>query len=317
MEVLQPLMLLAKPESLLNPEEKPDQKPENTHEASTDEAATDEAGTNEAGGHKTGDAPAPKPLSGAAKGLLYQLYEGLGTMPRRLVADQIKELSEADKPLLARAGIRMGIENLFLPAMLKPAPIALRVLLFSLYHQNFPVCGAPPEGRVSFSLDEEAGEKMPEDSYWLAAGYCRLGARIMRVDMVERVAALVRAAAREGQFEISDEMLSLAGVGREEMALILSDLGCKQVSERPSDDPEKPSIAIFERQKRKNAKPQQGQKAHRDKARTAKPGKGARRQPAGSTNNSQMRASSQNRQNNTKQPDPNSPFAVLAALKKG
>jgi hypothetical protein len=30
-----------------------------------------------------------------------------------------------------------------------------------------------------------------------------------------------------------------------------------------------------------------------------------------------MRASSQNRQNNTKQPDPNSPFAVLAALKKG
>ena len=238
-------------------------------------------------------------------------------MPRRLVADQIKELSEADKPLLARAGIRMGIENLFLPAMLKPAPIALRVLLFSLYHQNFPVCGAPPEGRVSFSLDEEGGEKMPEDSYWRAAGYCRLGARIMRVDMVERVAALVRAAAREGQFEISDEMLSLAGVGREEMALILSDLGCKQVSERPSDDPEKPSIAIFERQKRKNAKPQQGQKAHRDKARTAKPGKGARRQPAGSTNNSQMRASSQNRQNNTKQPDPNSPFAVLAALKKG
>jgi ATP-dependent RNA helicase SUPV3L1/SUV3 len=312
MEVLQPLMLLAKPESLLNPEEKPDQKPENTYEASTDEAATDETSEKVAG-----DAPAPKPLSGAAKGLLYQLYEGLGTMPRRLVADQIKELSEADKPLLARAGIRMGIENLFLPAMLKPAPIALRVLLFSLYHQNFPVCGAPPEGRVSFSLDEEAGEKMPEDSYWLAAGYCRLGARIMRVDMVERVAALVRAAAREGQFEISDEMLSLAGVGREEMALILSDLGCKQVSERPSDDPEKPSIAIFERQKRKNAKPQQGQKAHRDKARTAKPGKGARRQPAGSTNNSQMRASSQNRQNNTKQPDPNSPFAVLAALKKG
>ena len=51
----------------------------------------------------------------------------------------------------------------------------------------------------------------------------------MRVDMVERVAALVRAAAREGQFEISDEMLSLAGVGLEEMALIVSGLGCKQV----------------------------------------------------------------------------------------
>ena len=89
----------------------------------------------------------------------------------------------------------------------------------------------------------------------MAAGYRRLGSRIMRVDMVERVAALVRAAARDGVFEISDDMLSLAGVSRIDMALILKDLGCRQVGERPSEDPEK-------------------------------------------------------------QPDPNSPFAVLAALKK-
>ncbi|MGB1959572.1 MAG: disulfide oxidoreductase, partial [Candidatus Puniceispirillaceae bacterium] len=252
-------------------------------------------------------------LSGAAKGVLYQLYEGLGTVPRRLLADQIKELSEADKPLLARAGIRMGIENLFLPAMLKPAPIALRVLLYSLYHQNFPVCGPPPEGRVSFGLAEGQGE-MPEDGYWLAAGYCRLGPRIMRVDMIERVAALVRAAAREGQFEISDDMLSLAGVGREEMALILADLGCKQVSERASEDAEKPAIAIFERQKRKNPKRQQNN-APSGKKPNAKPHK-PRRNDAGKGGYS-GRPSGKQRQNNERAPDPNSPFAVLAALKKG
>ena len=175
-------------------------------------------------------------------------------MSRRLLADQIKELSEADKPLLARAGIRMGIENLFLPAMLKPAPIALRVLLYSCI-TRISLSAGPAEGRVSFGLAEGQGE-MPEDGYWLAAGYCRWAA-YMRVDMIERVAALVRAAAREGHFEISDDMLSLAGVGREEMALILADLGCKQVSERASEDVEKPAIAIFERQKRKNPKRQQ------------------------------------------------------------
>ena len=100
-------------------------------------------------------------------------------MPRRLLADQIKELKEADKPLLARAGIRMGIENLFLPVMLETGSYRLWVLLYSLYHQNFPVW-APAEGRVSFGLEEGQGE-MPEDGYWLAAGYCRLGPRIMRV----------------------------------------------------------------------------------------------------------------------------------------
>ncbi|MGB1400049.1 MAG: disulfide oxidoreductase, partial [Candidatus Puniceispirillaceae bacterium] len=152
------------------------------------------------------------------------------------------------------------------------------------------------------------------DGYWLAAGYCRLGPRIMRVDMIERVAALVRAAAREGQFEISDDMLSLAGVGREEMALILADLGCKQVSERASEDAEKPAIAIFERQKRKNPNRQQNN-APSGKKPNAKPHK-PRRNDAGKGGYS-GRPSGKQRQNNERAPDPNSPFAVLAALKKG
>ena len=310
-EVLQPLVLLTKPEKLFAPEATADQdkpakidSPELTSQNAAQDIAQD---TIQDIGPKK-----PAALSGAAKGLLYQLYEGLGTVPRRLLADQIKELSETDKPLLARAGIRMGIENLFLPAMLKPAPIALRIMLYSLYHQNFPVCGGPPEGRVSFSLGEGDGE-MPEDGYWLAAGYCRLGTRIMRVDMIERVAALVRAAAREGQFEISDDMLSLAGVGREEMGRILSDLGCKQVSERASEDPEKPAIAIFERQKRKSMK-----SPRQDKGRSQKGGaKGPRRAASTGKGAVPARRAGQSRQNNERAPDPNSPFAVLAALKKG
>ena len=154
---------------------------------------------------------------------------------------------------------------------------------------------------------------MPEDGYWLAAGYCRLGTRIMRVDMIERVAALVRAAAREGQFEISDDMLSLAGVGREEMGRILSDLGCKQVSERASEDPEKPDIAIFERQKRKSMK-----SPRPDKARSQKGGaKGPRRAAPAGKRPAPSRPAGQSRQNNERAPDPNPPFAVLAALKKG
>ena len=137
--------------------------------------------------------------------------------------------------------------------MLKPAPIALRVLLWCLHNQTFPDCGPPPEGRVSFAVPD--GAEDVDAGFWMAAGYRRLGPRIMRVDMVERVAALVRAAAREGVFEISDDMLSLAGVGREDMALMLADLGCRQVGEKPAEDPEKPAIAQFERvQKKRSAK---------------------------------------------------------------
>jgi ATP-dependent RNA helicase SUPV3L1/SUV3 len=108
-------------------------------------------------------------------------------------------------------------------------------------------------------------------------------------------------------------MLSLAGVGREEMGRILSDLGCKQVSERASEDPEKPAIAIFERQKRKSMK-----SPHPDKARRHKDAaKGRGRATSRGKPPTASRPRGQGRQNNERAPDPNSPFAVLAALKKG
>jgi ATP-dependent RNA helicase SUPV3L1/SUV3 len=203
------------------------------------------------------------------------------------------------------------METFFMPDMLKPAPIKLRILLYSLFTKTFPDCGPPPEGRVSFDAVDGV-----DDSYWIVAGYRRLGQRVMRVDMVERVAALVRTAARAGQFKITDEMLSLAGVSRDQMALMLSDLGCRQTGEEPSDDPEKPAVALFERvrPKRSAHKPRQANEAawsaRKDKKHNPKRGKlGSRQSAAKGQRNGTPRSSE-------KQPDPNSPFAILAALKK-
>ena len=239
------------------------------------------------------------------------MYEKFGTVTRADVASAIKDMQETDKPHLARLGVRTGMEAFFMPDMLKPAPIKLRVLLYSLFTKTFPECGPPPEGRVSFDAVEGV-----DDGYWMVAGYRRLGQRVMRVDMVERVAALVRNAARAGQFKITDEMLSLAGVSRDQMALMLSDLGCRQAGEEPSDDPEKPALALFERvrAKRPAHKPRHAGGAvgapHKDKKHIPKKGKSGGGQPAAKgQRNSGSRPPE-------KQPDPNSPFAVLAALKK-
>ena len=250
-----------------------------------------------------------EPLSGHGRGILYQLYEGFGALNRAQVATQLRELSETDKPHIARSGIRLGIETIYMPDMLKPAPIKLRVLLYSLYHNDFPDCGPPGDGRVSIDLVADVA-----DGYWLAAGYRRIGDKVMRVDMVERVAALVRAAAREGRFKMSDEMLSLAGVSRETMALMILDLGCKKVDEEASEDPEKPATPIFEREMRKRGHQNRNQE---------KAGEG-RRQKSGSKPHQSKSGqkgkagtkSGQARRPQDKQPDPNSPFAVLAALKK-
>jgi len=237
------------------------------------------------------------PLSGTAKGIAYQLFEAFGTLPTARLGAQIRDLSETDKPQLARLGIRMGVESLYMAEMLKPASIKLRAVLWSVHNSSFPEGGPPPEGRVSINAVDGVA-----DDYWLITGYRRLGTKVMRVDMVERVSALVRAAARAGQFKMTDDMLSLAGVSRDEMKAMILDLGCRLVTEEPSEDPEKPAIPVFERVRRKK-QGQGDQKPHAKGKRHGGPKKGsARGKPSGAPKQ--------------KQADPNSPFAVLAALKK-
>ena len=251
---------------------------------------------------------APISLSGAAKGIVFILYERLGSVPTAEIGHLIRAMQESDKSRLARLGLRFGVETVYMPELLKPAQIELRSLLFSLANGAFYEGAPPPAGRVAI----DAIADVP-DAYWLAVGYRRLGQRVMRVDMVERVAMLIRVAARQGQFKIAEDMLSLAGATREQMAQMLLDLGCVIVGEEAVEDPEKPALQIFER-KRKARPPRSDKAPAPNQRRGAKPKDDRKAQnrkpkPAGGKPQSGQRRQAE------KQPDPNSPFAVLAALK--
>jgi ATP-dependent RNA helicase SUPV3L1/SUV3 len=257
------------------------------------------------------DAPqdtAPISLSGAAKGIAFILYERLGSVPTAEIGHLIRAMQESDKPRLARLGLRFGVETVYMPELLKPAQIELRSLLFSLANGAFYEGTPPPAGRVAI----DAIADVP-DAYWSAVGYRRLGQRVMRVDMVERVAMLVRVAARQGQFKIAEDMLSLAGATREQMAQMLLDLGCVIVGEEAVVDPEKPPLQIFER-KLKVRPPRSDKTPAPNQRRGNKPKDDRKAQnrnpkPAGGKPQSGQRRQAE------RQPDPNSPFAVLAALK--
>jgi ATP-dependent RNA helicase SUPV3L1/SUV3 len=171
-------------------------------------------------------------LSGGARGIVFQVLEGLGNAPAEALRPMVKELDEQGRKDLARVGIRLGTENLYIPQLLKPKPVAMRGLLWSVFHGRFPEEGLPPEGRVQVVRRPETPKE-----YDIALGYQRLGGRAIRIDMVERIAALIRQAARNGPFAINPDMLSLAGVDHETFTAILNDLGYRKVGERPADQP--------------------------------------------------------------------------------
>ena len=84
-------------------------------------------------------------LEGAGRGLCFLLVEGLGNVRAAEARSLLKTLSAADRARLGRLGVRFGVRQIYLPAMLKPRVIELRARLWAT-HRRAPGLAAPPAG---------------------------------------------------------------------------------------------------------------------------------------------------------------------------
>ncbi len=179
-------------------------------------------------------------LQGLAKGLAFQLVENLGVLFRRDVADDVKSLDQDGRASMRRYGVRFGAYHIFMPALLKPAPAELITLLWALKHDGLdkpgygdliPVLAA---GRTSV-VTEPSFERM----FYKLAGFRFLGKRAVRIDILERLADLIRPllqwkpgtparpdGAYDGRrFTTTTAMLSILGATPDDMEEILKGLG--------------------------------------------------------------------------------------------
>ena len=130
-------------------------------------------------------------LSGAARGVIFQLGEALGAMARAPLEEQIAAMTDADRKALARTGVRLGVYTVFIPTMLKPGAIRTRALLWTIFKGAESIPQLPAEGRTSVVITPE----MDRD-FLAAVGYLPMGDRAIRADMVERLAWVARNAVR-------------------------------------------------------------------------------------------------------------------------
>lgn len=168
-------------------------------------------------------------LQGLARGFAFRLVEGLGIVTRESVADDVKSLDQEARSSLRKHGVRFGQYTIFLPLLLKPAPTRLRLVLWSLSKglQEFPE--SPPPGLVTIPNIVE----VPKEHYTLA-GYRPAGTRAIRIDMLERLADLLRAKDSRVGFEATPDMLSITGMTLDQFADLMGGLGYKgEKAERP------------------------------------------------------------------------------------
>lgn len=177
-------------------------------------------------------------LQGLARGIAFQLKEGLGALKRETVADDINALDQAARAELRKYGLRFGAFNIFFPIMLKPAPADLAATLWLLKHpaENGVVPQLPRAGLTSVVVDPATPEAL-----YRAHGFHVCGPRAIRLDILERLADLIRpllawrsgpgktdapkGSTGDGGFRATDDMMSILGCSAEELGEVLKALG--------------------------------------------------------------------------------------------
>mmetsp|Transcript_27337 Transcript_27337/g.50116 ORF Transcript_27337/g.50116 Transcript_27337/m.50116 type:complete len:935 (+) Transcript_27337:607-3411(+) len=161
-------------------------------------------------------------LAGLAKGFAFRMVEAMGVLPRASVADEVKALDQDARGALRKHGIRFGQFTIFMPLLLKPAPTRLRLVLWSLAQGLSEFPESPPPGLVT--IPAMTGGPAGADTM---AGYRNAGDRAIRIDMLERLADMLRAEDSRGGFEAKADMLSITGMTLEQFAALMEGLGYK------------------------------------------------------------------------------------------
>ncbi len=265
-------------------------------------------------------------ITGLSKGVAFLLIESLGIIPRVNISRELKDLDQESRGLLRKHGVRFGQYNVFVPILLKPAVTQMRLVLWSIIN-NFDEFPSPPEpGLVTVGV-----KKTEVKGYFTKVGYHSSGDWALRIDMLERLADLLRKEDSKNGFEATPDMLSISGMSHEQFASLMSGLGYHvkkderqkikvskveksdiesdvEISDNPttSDEELKEPFWLFSWRVKKS--PQKTEGKNELKAKSIKRKKSPKRNLVKDSPNKHLEK--------TSSPDPNNPFSVLIALKE-
>ena len=189
------------------------------------------------------------------RALCYQLFEKNGVMKREEVNIMIKNFSREDRLNLRKAGVKIGRYHIFLPRMLKPSAVTLRVKLWKLHYPEDEKYIIPKSG-LNFLKDE----KIKNNKFFLICGFENFNKFYIRVDILERLFLKIIENVKDGMFKIDSNMINLIGCSRENFYKLLELMEYKR--KKIKDDKEE--FFMYKPRFSKGTKGKKDKKANKD-----------------------------------------------------
>ena len=156
------------------------------------------------------------------RALVFQIYENNGIIKRKNVDDVIKLIPKGERKKIWNMGIKMGRYHVFLPKMLKPKAVALRISLWKLYYETSTSTIIPKFG-LNFITDKDSNKK-----FLLLCGFENFKDFFVRVDILEKLFINIIENTKDRKFKVTAEMMNLLGCSKENFHKLMSLMNYKK-----------------------------------------------------------------------------------------
>tara|TARA_B100001996_G_scaffold179058_1_gene136707 strand:- start:3522 stop:6008 length:2487 start_codon:yes stop_codon:yes gene_type:complete len=166
-----------------------------------------------------------KVTSSKVRALCFQLFENNGVLKREKVNNFTKEFSTEDRAETRKLGVKVGRYHIYLPRMLKPAAVDLRIKLWKNFY-NISSKIEPPKSGLNFLMNKNKNVK----EFLLICGFENFGDLFIRIDILERLFLKVMEKTKNNSFQMNSEMMNLIGCNKENLIILFSLMGYKKLA---------------------------------------------------------------------------------------
>jgi len=159
------------------------------------------------------------------RALMFQLFENNGVLKRELVDDIVKSIKTDERKKIWELGIKIGRYHIYLPKMLKPKAVSLRISLWRLFFQLAANQNIPRSG-LNYITDKKYNK-----NFLLLCGFEKFKNHYVRIDILEKLFIKILNKTEKRKFKIDSEMMNLIGCNKESFYNLMLSMNYKKSNE--------------------------------------------------------------------------------------
>ncbi len=159
------------------------------------------------------------------RALMFRLFENNGVLKRDLVNEIVKSIKTDERKEIWKMGIKIGRYHIYLPKMLKPKAVSLRISLWRLFYEISSDQEIPRSG-LNYLIDKGFSK-----NFLLLCGFEKFKNHYVRIDILEKLFILILNKTEKRTFKIDSEMMNLLGCNKDDFYSLMLSMNYKKSKE--------------------------------------------------------------------------------------